>query len=288
MRSLDYCYESASLDCHLRQAMGEKPLGHFYSKAFDDLIGGIYPARLVVLCAEPGMAKTTLMGQLVDEAAMAGFVCVVNTLEVPAHQWVAKSLARLSNGELTVADIANPEKEFVVDEISEIYRKLIAPNVVFVERALCPTELGAIVAKVQAERENPVMFFQDYLQIMPAVMPTSGQPIADERLAVKEAVSGLRKIANAHRVPVFAISSINRASYAKTANLSSLGGSSAVEYGVDTVVHMTIEGAGEERELNMNLPIRPIVVSILKNRYGPKGSAKLSFDSARATFTARH
>lgn len=286
--AIEYRYEDALLETHLRRAMEERPLGHFALKAFDELIGGIHSARFTAICAEPGMAKTTLLGQLADEAAMAGFVNVVNTLEIPAHQWIPKSLSRLSGGVLSVSDVSDPGKAASVAEMAEVYLRFIAPNMVFIERPLTSVELGAVISRIQNERAEPVVLWQDYIQIMPSTFASSNQPIVDERLAVKEAVSGLRRIANTHDVPVFAISSINRASYAKTPGLGALGGSSAVEYSVDTVVHMAVEGASsEEREENMCLPVRPLVLSTLKNRYAAKSVARLSFDCAHATFAER-
>lgn len=278
-------YEDKLLGAHLARAMNEKPIGHFALRPFDELVGGILGGRLAILCAEPGMSKTTLFGQLADEAAIAGFMNVVNTVEIPAYQWVAKSISRLSCGELSIADIADPEKADLVNQVSELYSTSIAPNMVFLENPLPPVDLGAIIARIQSEREQPVILWHDYLQIMP---PSSEQLAVDERLVVKESMAGLRRIANAHDIPVYAVSSINRNSYSKgNPDLGALGGSSAVEYGADTVVYMTVEGKREQRAANMELPVRPLKLTTLKNRYGANGTARLAFDCAHATFRER-
>jgi len=283
--SLEFRYEDSLLDTHVLRAQKERPLGHFMLSPFDELVGGIRSARFTALCAQPGMAKTTLFGQLADEAANVGFVNIVNTLEIPAHQWVAKSIARLSDGALALSDVSDPDKAELVYQFAELYRFAIASNMIFIETPLTPVELGAIVGRVRADRGPKVILWHDYLQIMPT---PSEQPSSDERTAIKEAVSGLRRIANAHDIPVFAISSINRTNYDKTPGLSALGGSSSIEYSVDSVIYMSVEGKGNERETNMNVPIRPIVLTALKNRYAPKGTTKLTFDAAHATFAAHN
>ena len=281
---LDQLYfESELLDIHLERAKQEQPLGHFKLGAVDALIGGIRPGRFTVLAAEPAMSKTTLLSQLADEAASMGFICIVATLEIATHQWLAKSLARISKGALRVNDIADETYSELVAEAAANYREVIAPNIVFIEQPMSAIELGAAIAKLQAMTCRELILFYDYLQLMP-----TNASVADERLAVKEAVSGLRHIANVYDIPVFAISSINRTNYGKALpDLGALGGAAAIEYSADCVLHLSVEGKGEERLANMDLPVRPLVLTTLKNRYAPKGRAKLAFDAAHATFTER-
>lgn len=284
MAAVDFKFESELLGEHIARVLRERPLGHFALRPFDRLTDGIRGGRFTVLSAEPGTAKTTLSHQLADEAAMAGFLNVFVTLEVPTHLLLAKSIARLSGGELSVSDVSEPKNAEAINQAASRYEQTIAPNMVFLEKPLPPTKLRGVVDRIQYEHEKPVILWVDYLQILPS---ESEQPLAEERLAVKEAVAGLRNIANECDIPVFAISSINRANYAKPAGLGALGGSSAIEYGVDTVIYMAVEGKGEEREHNMDLPVRPLVLTTLKNRYAPRATAKLAFDCAHATFTER-
>lgn len=278
-------FESELLDGHLARVRTEHPIGHFRLRAVDDLIGGIHRGRLTILSAEPAMAKTTLFGQLADEAAQSGFISVVATLEIAAHQWIVKSLARMSNGELSVSEISDESKAGQVAMVAERYRNTIAPNIIFLEKAMNPVTLSATISALERETDKPIILFHDYLQILPSA---SEQACIDERLAVKEAVAGLRRISNVHDMPVFAISSINRTNYGKSLpDLGALGGAAAIEYSADSVLHLSVEGKGDERIENMERAVRPMVLTTLKNRYAPKATAKLSFDAAHATFTER-
>lgn len=282
----NYKYESELLDEHFSRLAHDQAQGHFSLKAIDRMLGGIHPGRLTFISGEPATGKTTLLGQLADEATIAGYISVVNTLEVAIHQLLAKSLSRLSNGSLSVSQIFQHSDKKEVKQLLLEYREKIAPNMVFIDKATSPVELSAIIGRIQQEKDRPVILFQDYLQIMKSSIE---QQIYDERLAVKESTIGLRGIANAHNIPVIAISSINRQSYGKsTPGLSALGASSSVEYAADTILHLGIEGAdSEERFNNANLSVRPIRVSALKNRYGVLGSASLSFDAGHATFSEK-
>ena len=278
-------FEKDLLEAHLERIRQDRPFGHFRLEAVDSLIGGLRRGRLVILSAEPATGKTTLIGQLADEAASKGFVSVIATQEISPYQWLAKSLARISKGTLRVSDIADESRSADVAKAAETYRLTMAPSIVFLEQPMTAIELSAAIAKLQTMTAREIILFYDYLQIMPSACDSS---IMDERLAVKEAVSGLRRIANVYDIPVFAISSINRTNYGKAnPDLGALGGTAAIEYSADCVLHLSVEGKGDERLANMELPVRPLILTTLKNRYAAKGTAKLSFDTAHATFIER-
>ncbi len=280
-------YEDQLLPKHLDRLAHERPFGHFSLSNFDELINGIRGSRMVVISADPGGGKTTLCSQLSDDAATQGFVSVFNTLEVSPPQLIAKSLARMSEGDCTANAIPFQLGTPYMTELLEEYQHTIAVNTVFIDKPVPAIELGAIVSQIQSERDQPIILFCDYLQIMPLPM-SSKQVVTDERYIVNENVNMLRQIANTYNISVIAISSVNRANYAKkNPALSSLGSSSTIEYAADTVIHLGIDGDAEEREINKFSPIRPLVATVLKNRYGACGKALLTFDAPHAQFKER-
>lgn len=278
--------ETEFLDKHLWAIWKDKPLGHFRSlPQFDSMVGGIRPGRFVPLCGSPGSAKTTLAMQLCNDAAEQGFTCVFATMEILPEKIVAKSLASLSEGTLSISDISQEDKAPEVDELIARYRETIAPNVYFLTRPQSSIKLGAAVSKAERIAKKGVLLFVDYLQIMQTDGDSKGM---DERLAIAQAAGGLRRIANEHEASVFAISSISRANYAKAkVGLDALGGSSMIEYCADSVFHLSIDGKGEERESNMGKALRPMVLSCVKNRYAQTGTIKLCLDCAHARFSER-
>lgn len=274
-------FEISLLNKHLRMALSDKPVAHLSLGSLDSLLGGVRP-RLVIIGGEPGAGKTTLAHQLADGLAQDGLPVLFFSFEIAASMLIAKSIIRLSNSELSASTLMDDGHSDEVRRVVEQYRSEIAPRMSIIEGPTSPVEIGALVSLCERETGAKPVVLVDYVQLIPA---ESGQAVMDERLAIKASVSGLRRIVNSHEVPVFAISSINRASYGKpVVGLDSLGGSSAVEYAADQVIYLSVEGKGEERRLNLTQACRPVTATLLKNRYGATGSARLVFDAEHARF----
>lgn len=277
-------FEDELLDGRYQRLKSDQPLGDYSIKGFNRLVGGIHPGWVIVLGGDPATGKTTLLSSLVDGAASDGFICIFNSLEVTATQLLKKSLARLSKGSMSVAKIQKLSESAQVKTLIDKYRNTIAPNLVIIDRPISAIELGAIIGKIKRERNQQVILFQDYLQIMP-----SSRWLTSERLAVEESIAGLHHIATAHDVPVIAVSSISRSNYdTSSPKLAALGGSARVEYSAEIVLHLGVDGASpDERAKNAIEEKKPLVLTCLKNRFGNQGRALLTFDAAHAAFKDR-
>ena len=292
-------FESVHFSTHLEKAMNDAPLAHFSLTDFDRLLDGVRP-RLTIISGEPGTGKTSLLLQMADDLARQGIPVLFVSLEISPVQLVAKSLARLSAGKLAVADIAtagskalagNPTKEATSETTpmalafkctTDIYKHTVAPHIAFVTNADAVT-IGALIAQCEQQVGRRPVVFLDYVQAL-----TGDATDADERLVIKGIAASLRQTVNTYEVPLFAISSVNRTSYNRpVTDLSCLGGSSAVEYSSDVVAFLAVEGKGDERRLNLAQPVRPLRLTILKNRYGTCGEVTLQFDAEHATFKER-
>lgn len=276
------------LDALFMRAVNDRPTAHLSLKSIDTLMGGINAGRLAVISGEPGAAKTTLLGQLADDLASSGTPVLFFSFELAAQALLSKSLSRLAGNGAAVGRLADAyrtvEGANSLDSALEAYRATVAPRLAYIDRPCSPVKIGQLVADCENTTGQKPVVMLDYLQICEQEHQSA---LLDERLVIKETVMGLREVANTYDVQVIAISSINRTSYDAKPALKSLGGCSFIEYSADTVLHLAVEGKGDEREMNMAKAVRPLTLTALKNRYGATGTAHLDFEPVRALFTDR-
>ena len=282
-------FEADVLDEHVQELTGDVPVAKFSLQAVNDLIGGVFPGRMTALGATPGAGKTTLMQQMAEDLAAQGLTVIFVSGELPASKLLAKSIARLSNGALNVSDVsaaANPgsEKHAAFADALDLYRSRIAGNICILPEFNL-TEINQIVSGCITNRGKTPVLFIDYLQLI----ATSGaEPFVEERLAISACVKGLRELSNCCRVPIFTISTITRGDYGKKSpTLSAFGGTATIEYSFDTALLLTEDPEPESSQHGV-YGDRPMLLTALKNRYGPTGVTRLSFDCAHATFREQH
>lgn len=260
----------------LEKAMNDKPLFHFSSSTFDHLLGGVHAARVNLLSGDPGAGKSTFIGSLADDAAANGAFVFVHSYELADSCYFAKSLARSSGGRVTVKDISNEEKAELVKEVGQNYLDSVSGNLVFLEETDTIKDLELHVkARHKQFPEQPILVICDYIQ---NATIDRLKEVKDERLQLKEILGTLRKIAKIENVAVFAVSAITRNSYQKAApSLNALSGSSSLEYGCDTCIHLSTDA-------DDNSLMKPVELTFLKNRFGAKGTAEFIFDVEHANF----
>lgn len=287
-------FESDVLDEHIHALQGDKPIAAFGLDALNSILGGVYPGLNYAIGTAPGKGKTTLALQEADKLAADGHPVVYVSAELPAHKLIEKSLARLSNGELALSEVSEcaaegHPKHSLFEAALGKYRSQVAPNLC-ITGPLNTVELSNLVGLVTRERGEVPIVFVDYLQLL-ACGVTAGQQFIDERLAITACVKGLREISNLYGSPVIALSSTTRKSYesgkSNKPNLGMFGGSSAVEYGFDSVIYLADDDGRPDFPFEPPATGTPLKLVALKNRYGTLGEARLDFDGAHATFLDR-
>lgn len=263
------------------------PLGHIEHSVLDAILGGIRQ-YLCIVPGGPGTGKTTFMHQLGDGWAIAGHPVVIFEGELARASMLAKSLTRISGGELTYDDMYSGDmtaaKRELFDKAVDIYARSIAERMFIISGEIKNAGMRKAIEEVADKYGEPPLVIVDYAQIVS--LPQELR-IADERIGLKLVASELRRIVDEVHCPLFAISSINRTNYDKqTTGLQAIGGCNMFEYSADLVMSLSIKGdKPEERNANMMLKKRPVVASITKNRYGSCGVVEFVFDAPAATFT---
>lgn len=287
-------FESDMLDEHIQALRGDKPIAAFGLDALNGILGGVYPGLNYAIGTAPGKGKTTLALQEADKLAADGHPVVYVSAELPAHKLIEKSLARLSGGEFALSEVSDcaaedHPKHSAFEAVLGKYRAQVAPNLC-ITGPLNTVELSNLVGLVTRERSEVPIVFVDYLQLL-ACGTTADQQFIDERLAITACVKGLREISNLYGSPVIALSSTTRKSYdsgkSPKPNLGMFGGSSAVEYGFDSVLYLADDDAKPDYPFEPPASGTPLKLIALKNRYGTLGETRLDFDGAHATFHDR-
>jgi len=282
------------------EAMANRPAISTGFKQLDYILDGGLFDGLYILGAISSLGKTTFVLQMADHIAASGHDVLLFSLEMARFELAGKSISRqtfildrspgrtlakttrgIINGSLYQEYARNePEGLNLIFEAISAYGKA-AGRIYILEASgqIGATEIRAAVAKhKQLTGRQPVVFI-DYLQILkPRDTKSSDKQNTDW------AVSELKRISRDYKVPVFAVSSLNRDNYSSPINMTAFKESGAIEYSSDVLIGLQVDGADEyssseakraqnylDTELKKKQDPRGIELKILKNRNGRFG-----------------
>ena len=259
----------------------------------DELDGGLYPG-LYILGAISSLGKTTLLLQIADQIAAAGYDILYFSLEMAAAELISKSISRhtyrLSDDRrnaktargITTASRYQSYSKTEKDLINAAIRAYgdYAKNL-YIYEGIGNIGVEQIKKTVEEHIEltgkTPLVFI-DYLQILaPYDMRASDKQNTDK------AVLELKRISRDYKTPVIGISSFNRDNYSTEVNMSAFKESGAIEYGSDVLLALQPQGmkpgsTATDQKHNIKLvkdckasEDRNIEAVILKNRNGKTG-----------------
>lgn len=212
------------------------------------LDGGLNLGELTIFGAVSSYGKTTMAVQIADYMASSGRSVLFVSVEQSAKEIVAKSLSRLVYTEnLTGWNIATPTEitslkarkawgegqNDVLASAVECYNRLIAPNMLILEGTERPSvkDIRQFASMMADHNGKAPVIFLDYLQLL---SPLSER--YDDKKNVDVNVSELRKMARDLNTHIWAISSLNRASYSGVISLDSYKESGGIEFGADNLL----------------------------------------------------
>ena len=272
------------------------------------LDGGLYEG-LYFIGAISSLGKTTFVQQIGDQIARAGYDVLYFSLEMSRFELMAKSISRLtylisrerkrntSLAKTTRGILAGKLYEaYGDDEVAAIgeaeldYGSNVAPRIWIREGV---GDIGieqireAVELHIRMTGHRPVVII-DYLQIIaPADVRASDKQNTDK------AVLELKRLSRDNKIPILAISSLNRENYNAPISMTAFKESGAIEYSSDVLIGLQYEGMdyqeGEAdkardkriRELRKSNDEKAakgegieIELKILKNRNGSKGRSE--------------
>jgi replicative DNA helicase len=271
----------------------------------DSKLGGLHPSDLVILAGRPSMGKTALAANIAFHVARSyaweptptgerktvnGGVVAFFSLEMSAEQLALRLLADVSgvsSDRLRKGEIDQSEFGRVRDAAIEIGE---AP--LFID-ATGGLPLAKLVARARRLKRTSGLdlIVVDYLQLVTASDGSRDQNRVQEVSAITQ---GLKALAKELSVPVIALSQLSRQVESredKRPQLSDLRESGSIEQDADVVMFVFREsyylGRSEPREgtpehltwqEDMDR-LRGVAECIVgKQRHGPIGTVKLSFD----------
>lgn len=258
------------------------------------LDGGLYEG-LYTCGAISSLGKTTLALQICDQIAQAGGDVLIFSLEMARSELISKSISRqtlldvLQNGgEVKTAKTARGITCGVrYQKYSQTEKDLIQRSITtysqYADRIYICEGVGDVgieqirktVRKhISFTGRNPTVLV-DYLQILaPTDVRTSDKQNTDK------AVLELKRISRDYKLPIIAISSLNRDNYTGKINMAAFKESGAIEYGSDVLIGLQLKGSGKKDfdvdEAKSKNP-REIELVILKNRNGASGKVEYEY-----------
>lgn len=261
------------------------------------LDGGLYEG-LYFVGAISSLGKTTMVTQIVDHIASNGQDVIFISLEMSANEIISKGISRLTkiNADLNdlPQDCMKSAREITRVEWHKDYTDKAKMNIresikdyqkigehLWIHEGIGNIgveEIKAIAeAHINRTGNNPVIVI-DYLQIL---APYSER--ATDKQNTDKAVLELKRLSRDKKIPVIAISSLNRMSYNDPISMASFKESGAIEYSSDVLLGLQFKGVEKNNQWSENpqqkfdvdkakeKQVREIELKILKNRNGMTG-----------------
>ena len=238
---------------------------------------GLHPGQLVIIAARPGLGKSTLALDIAREAAInkklatAIFSLEMSQTEIAMRLLSAETSIYLQS--MRAGSITDNEWAIIAERRSAIANAPLiiddSPNLNIVEiRAKCRRMIKEWVLK---------LVIIDYIQLM-----TSGKKVENRQQEVSEFSRSLKLLAKELKVPVVALSQLNRKSEegsSKKPELSQLRESGSLEQDADIVILI-------HREFNQqeNTRVGEAELILAKQRNGPTGSSNVLFQGQYSRF----
>ncbi len=245
----------------------------------DEMTSGFQSSDLIILAGRPSMGKTSLALSI---ARHVGVDCVkrvaVFSLEMSKEQIVLRLLcseARVSNSLVRSGNLGESDFPKLVEAASKI-----AQADIYVDDTPAISVLEMRAKARRLHKESPLsMIVVDYLQLM------RGSARSQERREqeISEISSSLKALAKELRIPVIALSQLNRAVETrqdKRPVMADLRESGAIEQDADIIGFVY-----RDEVYHPETPDKGVAEFIIgKHRNGPVGTVRLSFQGEYTLF----
>ena len=239
---------------------------------FDEMTSGLQAGDLVIVAGRPSMGKTTFAINIAEYAAIKKKAPVaIFSMEMPGEQLslrLLSSMGRINQQRLRTGRLEDEDWPRLTSAVSMFTE---VPLFIDDSPALTPTDLRARARRLMREQGGLGLVVVDYLQLMQVSGSTENR--ATE---ISEISRGLKALAKELKVPVIALSQLNRSLEQrpnKRPVMSDLRESGAIEQDADLIVFIY-----RDEVYNEDSPDKGTAEIIIgKQRNGPIGTVRLTF-----------
>ncbi len=239
---------------------------------FDELTAGLQTSDLVIVAGRPSMGKTAFAINIAEHAALQdGHTVAIFSMEMPGEQLAMRmisSLGRVDQHKVRTGKLSEDDWPRLVSAVGLLSEK--AKMFIDDTPALTPGELRARCRRLSRDRGLGLVIV-DYLQLMQ--VPGTKENRATE---ISEISRSLKALAKELRVPVVALSQLNRSLEQrpnKRPVMSDLRESGAIEQDADVIVFIYRDEVYDPESPDKG--VAEIIVG--KQRNGPIGTVRMTF-----------
>ena len=242
-------------------------------KDLDKLTAGLQPSELIIVAGRPSMGKTAFALNIAANAALnAGIGVAVFSLEMAREQLVLRMLcseARVDNSKVRAGYLGERDFPKLANAAGKLHEALI-----YVDDtpAISVLELRAKTRRLIRDRDKKVgLVIVDYLQLMRGMGAASNR-----EQEISEISRSLKALAKELRVPVIALSQLNRRVEDRGDRrpmMADLRESGAIEQDADVIAFIYRDEVYNTKSSDKG--IAEIIVA--KQRNGPIGTVNLAF-----------
>ncbi len=250
----------------------------------DRLTNGLQKTDLIVIAARPGMGKTSIAMNIIENAALnCDKVCAVFSLEMPETQIIQRlmcSYAGVSMSKALSGELTPNEWKKLAKAIEKMRRSRI--NIDDSSR-VTPAEILSKCRRIKAKNNGQLdLIMIDYIQLMSSGKK-SGEVNRTQEVA--EITRELKIMAKELNVPVIALSQLRRMQ-TKEPQLSDLRESGAIEQDADIVMFINRpDVTATDEEIKKNNIVKGMAdLIIAKHRNGGLDRIKLRFKGELTKF----
>ena len=247
-------------------------------KHLDRMTNGLQPGALIVLAARPGMGKTSLAMNLVENASLrAGKTCAVFSLEMPRKEIVQRLICAYANVSMANA-LSGKLNANEWKKLMKAADKLKQSNIYIDDSSrVTPGDIISKCRRLKSSAGGLDMVMIDYIQLMTSGdIRTAGSENRQQEVAT--ITRELKIMAKELNVPVIALSQLRRIQ-SKEPTLSDLRESGAIEQDADIVMFINRpEMTATKEEIDAGKIVKGASELIIaKHRSGSPGRISLKF-----------